>query len=510
MTPFSCATPLTACSPGIAEPRNCTAGRHRRRWAASPIPSSRRHFPTSRAEVDVILAQQGQWEGELTHTRRDGTAIIVESRQLLVRDENGQPIAILEINRDITERRHLEQAKQAEHAETAARLSFLQQVLDALPSSIYLVYGHDARLLLANRTADKVWGAQWQQQQPMQEFLASNGIRLFNAQGRPLLPAEFVTMRAVQQGETTLQRQETIRRADGTSLPILVNAVALNPQQITQPLPQTREAAGETPHAESEPLALVVHQDVTALKEAEYLKDEFVGIAAHELRAPLAVLKGYADMLIVQSARQHGPELADWQQEALDEIKQAVGRLVELTEELLAVTRLQAGRLVLNTMPTDLVPLTRRVADSLQKTTTRHQIAIHAAQPSLVADIDAGRIEQVLVNVIGNAIKYSPQGGPVAISLWEEPEGQTIHISVQDHGIGIPEHQHGQIFGRFIRADNAQAWGISGTGLGLYLSHELVELHGGHLWFESAEGKGSTFILSLPIVCMYNTKGEAE
>jgi signal transduction histidine kinase len=192
--------------------------------------------------------------------------------------------------------------------------------------------------------------------------------------------------------------------------------------------------------------------------------------------------------------------MAEWQREALEEIKQATARLVDLTEELLEVTRLQAGRLVLHCTPTNLVPLARRVAEHLQKTTTRHQIEVHSSQPSLVADVDPGRVEQILINLIGNAIKYSPQGGPVIVTLWEETQDRAIQISVQDRGIGIPERQQAQIFGRFIRADNAQVYGISGTGLGLYLSRELAEHHGGHLWFESAEGLGSTFFLMLPVV----------
>lgn len=463
-------------------------------------------FPTSRAAVDEALEREGQWEGELTHTRRDGSTILVESRQVHLGDEHDQPNAILEINRDVTGRRRLEQAGRAAHVETAARLSFLQHALDALPSGVYLVYGSEARLLLANRTASVVWGAEWQLHQPMQEFLASHRIGLFDAQGRPLPPEAYATLRAVRKGEMTLQQQETIRRPNGSNLPIIVSTVVL-PSHL---LPQDIEARAEgaEPGTEDEPLALVVLQDVTALKEAEYLKDEFLGIAAHELRAPLAVLKGYADMLIVQTARHGGAALAEWQQEALEEIKLATARLVDLTEELLEVTRLQAGRLHLHCAPTNLVPLTRRVAEHLQKTTTRNQLEVILSQPLLVADVDPGRVEQVLFNLIGNAIKYSPRGGPITIRLWEEATGQVMHLSVQDPGIGIPAHEQAQIFGRFMRADNAKAWGISGTGLGLYLSRELVEQHGGHLWFESEEGTGSTFFLTLPIPCICGGKSE--
>ena len=143
-------------------------------------------FPTSLADVDAHLERDGHWEGELTHTRRDGSLVVVESRQVLVCDVLGHAITILEINRDITERRRLEHAAQAVHDETVARLTFLQQILDALPSSIYLVYSADARLLLANRAATSVWGAEWHIDQPMLEFLATNGIKIFDTQGRSL------------------------------------------------------------------------------------------------------------------------------------------------------------------------------------------------------------------------------------------------------------------------------------------------------------------------------------
>ncbi|HAE84828.1 MAG TPA: hypothetical protein DCK85_15715, partial [Ktedonobacter sp.] len=447
-------------------------------------------FPVSRSEIDARLEHEGQWEGELMHTGRDGSSVIVESRQVLMRDEAGQASAILEINRDITQRRHLEQAEQAVHAETAARLTFLQQVLDALPSSVYLVYGSDARLMLANQAASRVWGAEWKADQPMLEFLTSNGISLFDAQGHPLPLGQFATLRAVQRGEMVLQQQEMIRHPDGSSLPVLVNAVAL-------PSQQGAEGTGPLIPA-GEAVALVVHQDVTALKEAEYLKDEFVGIVAHELRTPLAALKGFADMLLVQTARGHGPALAEWQQEALEEIELAIGRLVNLTEELLDVTRLQAGRLLLQRTPTNIVPLAQRVATFMQQTTTRHQVEVRTTHPQLVADVDPGRIEQVLTNLVGNAIKYSPQGGPIELTLREEVEPHIALLAIRDRGIGIPAGQQARIFGRFVRAENARASEITGTGLGLYLSRELVERHGGRLWFESSEGAGSTFFMTLP------------
>jgi len=222
-------------------------------------------------------------------------------------------------------------------------------------------------------------------------------------------------------------------------------------------------------------------------------------VAAHELRNPLAVLKGFAEMLVYQTARGKGSKLAAWQKEALEEIDEATSRLDKLTEDLLDVTRLQAGRLVLSREPTDLVALTMRMVTQRQMTTKQHIFTLDTEHSSLLVVVDRARVEQVLTNLLSNAIKYSPQGGPIELSLREEAEPHEALLSIRDRGIGIPVGQQARIFGRFVRAENARTSEITGTGLGLYLSRELVERHRGRLWFESTEGEGSTFFMTLPL-----------
>jgi signal transduction histidine kinase len=387
-------------------------------------------------------------------------------------------------------------AEHQRHIETEARRALLQRILDELPTSVYLVRGPDAHLVLANRTSASVWGAEWRAGQSMQNFLTEQHIRIAQVDGRPIAFENLATIRAVRQRESVYHHQEVIRHADGTTLPALVNAVALDLQGWDLASEGEQFAPSDAPEA----AALVVHQNVSALKEAERLKDEFISIAAHELRTPLAVLKGFAQTLIVQTARLHGPELADWQLEALEGIDQATGRMVELTDDLLDVSRLQAGRFSLHPIPTDLVALIQRVVTRMQLTTEDHRLVFQTEAEHLVSAVDPPRIEQVLINLLTNAIKYSPQGG--SIHLWLAPcqDGKQLQISIQDQGIGIPASQQAQIFRRFARAENARIYGISGTGLGLYLCRELVEQHQGRIWFESAEGKGSTFFLTLPLL----------
>jgi len=403
---------------------------------------------------------------------------------------------VLLIMEDLTERRRLEQIEQRVHAETAARLVLLQRILDELPSSVYLVRGSDARMVLANQASTTLWGASWPPGQPMAEFLTANGIRIFDVDGRLLPLAQFATLRAAEYGETVRQHQEVIRHPDGTALPVLVNAVGFEASHLL-PVSSSYSSAGY-PAEEEERAALVVHQDVSALKETERLKDEFLSIAAHELRTPLAVLRGFAQTLLVQTERGRGSKLADWQTEALQDIDVAVGRLDALTGDLLDVARLQAGRFVLHLEQADLVALTQRVVKERQLTTQRHLLSFQSVMEQIVVAVDRGRIEQVLSNLLSNAIKYSPEGGSILVTLGQEDGTNTILLSVQDHGIGIPACEQARLFGRFVRAENALNEGIGGTGLGLYLCRELIEWHGGHIWFTSKEGVGSTFFISLP------------
>ncbi len=425
--------------------------------------------------------------------RKDGSEFPVDiSLSPLLFDGS---LHVLGAVRDITVRRRLEEREHAAREAAEARLALLQLVLDELPTCVYFVQGEEARLVLANRAAVTLWGSEWPTGQPMQDFLTAHHIHLFDTNGQALPPTAFATLRALHEGQTVFQHQEIIRHADGISLPVLVNAVALAPHLLAG-----LETGGGNRHISSaEPAALVVLQDVTSLKEAEQLKDQFIWLVAHELRNPLAALKGFATMLLRHSQGDKGTALASWQQEALAELDLAANRLNRLTEDLLDVVRLQAGRLMLHRESIDLVNTIRHVIAQMGQSSDRHQLTFSTSLSHLQAQMDRGRIEQVLVNLLTNAIKYSPDGGSVEVALQLASEWQEALISIRDQGIGIPQAEQAQLFGRFVRASNSQTQGISGTGLGLYLCRELVSQHGGDIWFESTEGSGSTFFLRLPL-----------
>src|SRR5258708_24216997 len=212
----------------------------------------------------------------------------------------------------------------------------------------------------------------------------------------------------------------------------------------------------------AEPAALVVLQDVTRLKEAEQPKDQFIWLVAHELRNPLAALKGFATMLLRHSQGDKGTALASWQQEALTELDLAAKRMNRRTEDLRDVVRLQAGRLMIHRESIDLVNAIRHVIAQMGQSSDRHQLTFSTPLSHLQAQMDRGRIEQVLVNLLTNAIKYSPDGGEIEVTLQVVSEREAALISIRDQGIGIPQAEQAQLFGRFVRASNSQAQGLGG------------------------------------------------
>jgi signal transduction histidine kinase len=195
---------------------------------------------------------------------------------------------------------------------------------------------------------------------PLSAFLRESGVRYLTAEGQPLPLEQMITMQIVRGGPAMRQQREVVRRVDGTHLPILLSAVAIE-----------GELLGEDASSCAERAAVVLIQDISGLQALEQLKDQFITVAAHELRTPLTAILGFASMLTVQTRLGRGPELADWQQEAIGEIEEASTRMNTLVKDLLDVTRIQAGRLELELAPLDLVAIVRRCTARFQLSTER-------------------------------------------------------------------------------------------------------------------------------------------
>lgn len=239
-------------------------------------------------------------------------------------------------------------------------------------------------------------------------------------------------------------------------------------------------------------------RDLTRFREQEALQKTFISVISHELKTPVSIIKGYASTLRRQDA--------NWSKEVSDEyltvIEEEADQLTDLIDNLLEASRLQAGSFKLDI--NEEVSLPKLAADVVRKLGSQdshHTFVVDFPPdfPSIRAD--ERRLVQVFNNLVGNAIKYSPDGGRIHLSGASHPGHVTV--SVQDEGIGIPEHEKHRIFQKFSRLDNALSRKTEGTGLGLFLTKSIIEAHGGRIWFGSNQDKqkgqrGTTFTFSLP------------
>jgi signal transduction histidine kinase len=216
-------------------------------------------------------------------------------------------------------------------------------------------------------------------------------------------------------------------------------------------------------------------------------------VISHDLRTPLTAIKGYAATLLRYQDRLDETR----RNESLRAINSEMDRFARLLDNLLDLSRVEAGRLSIYPMPFDLQEMSKRVVEVFKISAPKHQFGFKFVEPFPQAYGDPDQVEQVLNNLVSNAIKYSPTGGTIEIQ--GETQNDRVIISVIDQGMGIPEDQLEKVFERFHRVDSKATRFVSGTGLGLYISKNLIEAQGGKIWIESELGKGSKFSFSLPI-----------
>ncbi len=247
-------------------------------------------------------------------------------------------------------------------------------------------------------------------------------------------------------------------------------------------------------HDEVGELAKSFSQMTAGLKELERLKDEFVFIAAHELRTPVTAIRGYAEML-ADSAGSVPAEAREF----VSRLQQSGERLAVLVNDLLEVARSQAGRLKVQTSPLDLVVIIQSTLAELKPLADEKQHNISFVPPVSLPQVlaDKDKLQEVLVNLIGNAIKYTPAGGQIEIGARQE--GNRVVTWIKDSGIGIAPEDQTKLFQRFFRVESEETRNIQGTGLGLFIVRQIIEHMQGRIWVQSVKGKGSTFYFSLPI-----------
>jgi len=235
-----------------------------------------------------------------------------------------------------------------------------------------------------------------------------------------------------------------------------------------------------------------LHEHIERTRSMEKMRSDFLKLASHELRGPIAVVRGYFSMMADKSLD------AEALERAMPVIERKLNDMNALVNEMLETARLDEGITRLERQPQSLSNLVAAATSAMQaQLSTRHRLDLQLPASDVLVDVDAGRVETILRNLLDNAVKFSPDGGEISCQVTVARGG--ARVSVIDHGLGIPPEQMHRLFTRFSRLVTPENSHISGTGLGLYLSRELARLHGGDITARSTPGGGASFTLTLPI-----------
>ena len=404
---------------------------------------------------------------EFRTPHKDGTLLWMEITGINLLDEPGVE-AIVWNFRDMTQRKQLEQ-------EAAAAKEQLEVILQNVADGITVVDAND-RLVYSNEVAAHRLGFPSFSTRLVAEQTGKvhrhEKFTVWDEAGR-LLPANE---RPTAQALRGKQEQALVYNQDNATGQFYWTLVRAHPIFDTQGQVQ---------------FVITVYTDMTEQKELELRKDHFISMASHELKTPLTILSVYTQLLCERFA-------AEGRQDAvllLSKMDDQITNLTKLVTDLLDISRMQAGQLELAQEAVDMDALVREVVENLQPITTHRLLTEAAAQRYVTGDRD--RLAQVLINLLTNAIKYSPHADTIIVKIMHTHD--TLIVSVQDFGIGIPQNHHQKLFERFYRVLSQKDQTYPGLGIGLYIAYEIIQRHGGKMWVESAEGEGSTFFFSLPI-----------
>lgn len=289
-------------------------------------------------------------------------------------------------------------------------------------------------------------------------------------------PFEHPVRAVLADGQPRIGRELRLLHADG------------NERWVSATLSPVTDRNGDEPI-----LVLVTLRDIADQKEHERLQRDFVSMAAHELRSPLTAIKGFARTLRLKADRL-SPERRE---QYLEMINDQSDRLARLVEDLMQVARIDAGRVVLEPEELDIGVLVKELVEQFHDKWRGRRISVAATGGLPVTAGDSHRLEEILINLIDNAVKYSPAQQPITVDI-DAGDGE-LRVSVKDRGIGIPRHEQKNLFKKFSRVSSEATADIPGTGLGLYIAKGLIEAHGGRVWVESEPGNGSTFTFTLPL-----------
>jgi len=242
-----------------------------------------------------------------------------------------------------------------------------------------------------------------------------------------------------------------------------------------------------------------IARDITEIKALERRKDDFIHMASHELKTPITSVKGYVQLLSHILSQEKFKSFKDDEPQfcsALNAVNKQVDKMITLISELLDLSRIEFGKLEMHRSTFNLEEFVEEVVSEVRHTTRSHEIFVDTKYKGMIS-ADRDRLSQVLVNLLTNAVKYSPGADRVEVKVDSDP--MYARISVKDYGIGIDAKEHRLIFDRFYRVEGNDGKGFPGFGIGLYVTAEIVQLHNGIISVESEKGKGAIFTVTLPL-----------
>jgi PAS domain S-box-containing protein len=386
---------------------------------------------------------------------------------------------------DVTDQVVAHQQEAQEHSTVEKEWQRLYTILNQLPEGVLLVNARTSEISYANPAAAQLLGFDLSRligiPLNQSELLSPYDVSGKNPQ--TIFRWNFALIDALW-GKTNKNQELYIRRPNGSEI-VVLSSVA--------PIRGVNGLINE---------AIIVFQDVTALKQLEQQKAEFFAVANHELRTPLTIIVGFAELLL----QQNQDDTNTMRQYAMKSIMQEGEHLTQLLHDFLDVSHLERSQLDVRRTFQDILAPLQQIVTKYAYTTSSHHVRICLDNvretDQLRGWFDIARIEQIMSNLLSNAIKYSPVDSEIEVGLQPQRDSkgvaQDMLIWVKDYGIGIAADKLLHIFERFYRVDTIDA-SISGFGIGLYLAKEIVHGHGGHIWVISKEGQGSTFFMRFPL-----------
>jgi len=418
------------------------------------------HIPVHRAMATPII-YQGEVIGYFTIGNRTRDYDDKDKELLETIANYIAPVLNARLERDKQEKERKRVEAMLRESEEKLRLIF-ESVSDGIA-----VVDLDGNLVRVNETVVRMHGYDTEE-----ELIGQSGFELFAVKDRA--KARENMKRALEMrhlGEIGY----TLLRKDGSEFDAEIGAAVL-------------------PDAFNNPLGLVVTvRDVTEHKKLDQLKDEFIGLVSHELRSPLTVITGAVNTVLSEGERISHEETRQLLQDAAweaDSLSHLLGNLLELS-------RVQADRLLLHAEPISVETVVHDTVEKVRRQSSAHQFVVYLPRKVPPVYADPLRLERILYNLLENAVKYSPQGGEVRVSV--KPEEEHLVIGISDQGIGISLADQAKLFGPFQRLEESRPDEVGGAGLGLLVCSRLVEAHGGRIWVESEPGRGSSFLFTLPL-----------